>query len=435
MIRLSHITKSFGPTRAVDDVSLEASGGEIVAIVGENGAGKSTLMRIVAGELEPDAGTMQREGNVALVHQHFMLVPELTIAENLALASSKSSRFFVSRRSLERDATRTVAASGIDLREVSRRVETLSVGEKSKLELIKAIAQNPSTLILDEPTATLTPHEAEELFRVMRDLAAAGTAVVFISHKLPEVLAVAGRVVVMRGGRIVLEARDASAESLAAAMVERPSARDDASRTPRRRGDAVALAFEQLTVHRSEIVAIVGVAGNGQTELASRLRDHLGSAGHIPEDRTRDGIVAEMSIAENLALRARRWRPSDASHHAEQLIELYSIRATGSAQPVGSLSGGNQQKVVLARELDRRPEVIIAAEPTRGLDLESTSFVHDQLRSAAAAGAGIVLLTSDLEEAFALADVIHVIDRGRLSDGMSPEEASPRIADLMAGLP
>jgi ABC-type uncharacterized transport system ATPase subunit len=490
-VRLSHILKSFGGTRAVDDVSLDIRRGEILAVVGENGAGKTTLMRIAAGELTPDSGVvvhdedapviLSREGgegpppygatiaaakaaaspqgvlrsaqddsgSVGLVHQHFLLVPELTIAENLAVTATAFR--FLTRKTLEHDAQRTIEASGIELRNVARRVEELSVGEKAKLELIKAIARNPSTLILDEPTSVLTPYEAEELFRVMRGLAAKGTGIVFISHKLPEVLAVAQRIVVMRAGRLVMDTSDATAETLAAAMVPpnvgRASARrgdisfpsgevaqpgtespdaQDSSTSPGMTKRRVAFRHRDLTLHANEIVAIVGVAGNGQSELAAELRALLPRAAHIPEDRTRDGIVAEMTIAENLALRG--------VENAPLMIQLYSIRAHGASQRAGDLSGGNQQKLVLARELDARPEVIIAAEPTRGLDLDATAFVHDRLRAASAAGAAILLITSDLDEAFALADVIRVIYRGRLSEGMTGDEARPRVASLMAGL-
>ena len=432
MLRLSHVSRSFGATHAVDDVSLEVRSGEVLALVGENGAGKSTLMAIAAGELEPDAGTIERYGHVALVHQHFMLVPALTIAENLALADFTPRRLFT-RRSLESQARSILASTGFDLGDVSRRVEELSVGEKSKLELIKAVARRPAVLILDEPTAVLTPHESEELFRVIRRLAAAGTAIVFISHKLPEVLAIAQRIVVMRAGKVVLETADATADTIAAAMVELPPARPDQQQRVLD-GAPLTLAFDDLRVRRSEIVAIVGVAGNGQTELARRLRDALPAAGHIPEDRTRDGVVSAMTLAENLALRARRWKRRDALRHAATMMSLYAIRASGPEQHAGSLSGGNQQKLLLARELDRRPELIVAAEPTRGLDLASTHFVHEQLRTAARAGGAVLLITSDLDEAFALADTIHVIYRGRLSAPMSREEARTRVADLMAGV-
>jgi general nucleoside transport system ATP-binding protein len=417
VLSLANISKSFGATRAVDEASFRVRGGEIVALVGENGAGKTTLMRIAAGELAPDSGEVEREGALELVHQHFMLVPEHTIAENLAL--TRPGFRFTRRAGLEREAANAIAASGIDLPNVARRVGELSVGEKSKLELIKAIARTPSTLVLDEPTSVLTPAESRELFAVMRRLAANGTAVVFISHKLPEVMEIAGRIVVMRAGRVVAEKRreETTASELANAMTQSP----------------LPASGERARV-KGHITAIVGVAGNGQTELAAKLRDEHPDAAHIPEDRTRDGIVAEMSIAENLALRANRWSPREAVRHSREMIELYSIRAHGPNQRVGDLSGGNQQKVVLARELHPQPPIIIAAEPTRGLDLNATAFVHDQLRAAADSGARVTLITSDLDEAFALAGTIQVIYRGQLSDPMSVEEAQTRVANLMAGL-
>jgi simple sugar transport system ATP-binding protein len=370
-------------------------------------------MRIVAGELRADGGTIELDGAAGFVHQHFLLVNDFSIAENLALAT----------RTSPREAERIIAATGIALAEPTRRAGDLAVGEKAKLELIKAIARKPSLLILDEPTSVLTPFEAEELFAVIRRLASAGTSVVFITHKIREVLAVARRVVVMRRGRVV-EGVALDAESIATAML---SVAAGGPRADRRTSRAA--------LHESgEILAIVGVAGNGQRELAEQyLRDHPRSRlGFIPEDRTRDGLVAEMSIAENVALAADDWR--GAVRRTQQLIDTYSIRAQSPRQAAGALSGGNQQKVLLARELDREPEVIVAAEPTRGLDLEATRFVREQLRAAAARGARVILITSDLDEAFELADGIQVIYRGQLSDRMTPDEASSRVAALMAGV-
>ena len=257
----------------------------------------------------------------------------------------------------------------------------------------------------------------------MRTLATSGTAIVFISHKLPEVLAIAQRIAVMRAGKLVLETRSATPESLAQAMTQSPL--PSPTERTRDRGD-VALQYGDLLLHHGEILALLGVAGNGQAQIAEELRRRLPRAGHIPEDRTRDGVVAEMTIAENLALRVVR--------DATQTIARYSIRATGPRQLAGSLSGGNQQKVILARELDRRPDVIVAEEPTRGLDLDATRFVHERLREAASGGAAILLITSDLDEAFALADAMQVIYRGRLSSRMTPEDASSRVANLMAGV-
>jgi simple sugar transport system ATP-binding protein len=369
------------------------------------------------------------------VHQHFLLVNELTIAENLALASSPAFRF-ATRRTLESEAAKTIAASGIELADVTRRVEKLSVGEKSKLELVKAIAGHPATLILDEPTSVLTPHESEELFHVMRALAANGAAVVFISHKLREVLAVADRIVVMRQGRIAAERSSAetTAEELAAIMVPRVGASTSTTRPAIDQKNALIELADHLSIRAGEIAAIVGVAGNGQGELAAQMRERFPDGGHVPEDRTRDGIIADMTIAENLALKWKRWNRRAAARHAEEMIALHSIRARGGSQRAGDLSGGNQQKVILARELHPKPRVIVAAEPTRGLDIEAARFVHDQLRAAAADGAAILLITSDLDEAFALADSLRVIYRGRWSDPMTPEEATSRVASLMAGV-
>jgi simple sugar transport system ATP-binding protein len=433
-MRLSHITKRFGTNIAVDDVSLDFAPGEIVGLVGENGAGKTTLMSIAAGELAADEGAIDDRESVGTVHQHFLLVGEFTIAENLALAM------------WGRDPQAIIRDSGIELRDVHRRVADLSVGEKAKLELIKAVARRPRFLVLDEPTSVLAPAEAGELFAVMRGLAAAGTTVVFISHKIPEVLEVATRVVVMRRGRIVADGAGMGAEELAALMVERRKVerRSDSpvrqtseiSRTgePGLRLPALRL-DEGIAVHPGEIVAIIGVAGNGQSELAMSLRDSLqSSVAHIPEDRARDGLIAEMTIAENIALAEPRWRPRLAASRAAALIERFDIRAQSPLQRAGSLSGGNQQKVILARELERKPEIIIAAEPSRGLDIEATRFVHSELRAAAARGAAILLITSDLDEAFALGDAIHVIYRGKLSARLTPAEAAEQAPQLMGGV-
>jgi ABC-type uncharacterized transport system ATPase subunit len=434
MLSLSHISKSYGATRVVDDVSLTITPGEIVGLIGENGAGKTTLMRIVAGEIEPDAGEIVAPHGVGMVHQHFALVSHFTIAENLALIRDRRFRF-VSSRSLEREAETAIAATGIELPEVSRRAADLSVGERAKLELIKAVASHPELLILDEPTSVLTPLESADLFRLMRRLAGGGTAVVFITHKIAEVTAVAERLIVMRHGRVVADtqAKGMSGEQIAELMIGDVSV----SAGFRRNTGGLKPASTQMIsadplLHRGEIVAVVGVAGNGQGELAERVR-HTPNVriGFIPEDRTRHALIGEMSIAENIALRSGR---RNARERAERLIDAYRIKARGPDQLAGELSGGNQQKVVLARELDRKPELLIASEPTRGLDIEATRFVHEQLRATAGGGAAVLLITSDLDEAFALADGIHVIYRGTLSPRMTADEASGRVATLMAGL-
>ena len=433
MLRLSYVSKSFGATRAVDDVSLVINPGEIVGLIGENGAGKTTLMRIVAGEIAADAGRISTPPT-GMVHQHFALVSHFTIAENLALVRDRGFRF-TSRAALESEATTMIESAEIDLPDVSRQAADLSVGERAKLELIKAVASHPELLILDEPTSVLTPLESADLFRLMRRLAAAGTAIVFITHKIPEVVEVAERLIVMRRGRMVADTRaeGMSAEQIAELMVGDPAVGALFSSHNGGLKAASTLMIANPPLHRGEIVAVVGVAGNGQGELAERLLQTTGvRVGFIPEDRTRQALIGEMSIAENIALRSGR---REARERAGPLIAEYRIKARGPDQLAGELSGGNQQKVVLARELDRKPDLLIASEPTRGLDIEATRFVHDQLRAAVDGGAAVLLITSDLDEAFAIADGIHVIYRGTLSPRMTREEASGRVAALMAGLP
>jgi ABC-type uncharacterized transport system ATPase subunit len=432
MLSISHVSKSYGVTRAVDDVSFDIAPGEIVGLIGENGAGKTTLMRIVAGEIAPDTGRIAAPAT-GMVHQHFALVSHFTIAENLALVRDRRFRF-VSRGAVERQATVMIESSGIELPDVSRRAADLSVGERAKLELIKAATSQPELLILDEPTSVLTLLESADLFRLMRRLAGAGTAIVFITHKIPEVVEVAERLIVMRRGRVVADtlAKGMSADDIARAMVGDPGVGAGFSTHNRGLKPAAALIIANPPLHAGEIVAVVGVAGNGQRELAERVR-HTPDVrvGYIPEDRARHALIGEMSIAENIALRSGR---KDARARAERLIAEYRIKARGPDQLAGELSGGNQQKVVLARELDRKPDLLIASEPARGLDIEATRFVHDQLRAAAGGGAAVLLITSDLDEAFALADGIHVIYRGTLSSGMTRQEASGRVGALMAGL-
>ncbi len=455
-VRLRQVVKSFAATKAVDDVSLGIQPGEIVALVGENGAGKTTLVRLMTGELVADAGEIAVRGNAELVHQHFALVGDFTIAENLVLGDRASFRVR-SLRAVRKDASAMIERTGIDLPEIDRRVDELSVGERAKVELIKALSRDPSVLILDEPTSVLTPLETAELFRTIRNLSGRGTAVVFVSHKLPEVFELTGRIVAMRRGKIVADvnASESDANSLADAMVGDRRVVETTPPIPRASAGEVRLSVVHLSsarledatfeVRAGEIVGIIGVAGNGQDQLARALRglDRPVSGqiqikgeevAFIPEDRTRDGVIAEMTIAENLALPSHHWDPRTAERRARELIESYSIRATSPLQRAGTLSGGNQQKLILARELDRNPSTIVAAEPTRGLDIDSTAFVHAQLRAARDSGAAILLITSDLDETLTLSDWVHVIYRGRLSERMSPNEAQARAPRLMAGL-
>jgi ABC-type uncharacterized transport system ATPase subunit len=498
-IRIEHISHSFGSFQSVRDVSLSFRRGEVLGLVGENGAGKTTVMRIVAGELRPSSGAIRiddrqvsfpsaRQASAAgieMVHQHLMLVPAFTIAENLALAGSASRPLF-REEELLRAAAETIARSGMPLSDPGRRVAELSVGERARLEVIKAVSRRPSLLILDEPTSVLTPDESASLVDLMRRLAAEGTAVVLISHKLPEVFAASDRIAVLRGGRLIRVAAasetdpaavvrdmlggdsaaiDGAMAGLMATAPDNRLAEGGAGAIPRLRLNAVSsaprdagppLGNVSLDVAAGGIVAIIGVAGNGQSELAQLLRGlrsptagtieidgeamsgprllEYRGIGHIPEDRTRDGVVTEMTIAENLSLAAVGWNRRTSIRASNEAIDLFSIRARGPSQRAGELSGGNQQKMILARELGRCPSLVVAAEPTRGLDLGSAAFVHDRLRAAAASGTGILLITSDLDEAWALAAAVHVLYRGRLSRRLSVGEAMQNAGAMMAGL-
>lgn len=483
LITLAAIRRQFGAVVAVDDVSISFRSGQIVALLGHNGAGKSTLMNIVSGTDHPDSGSISIDGNptrvwsaakaaaarVVMVHQHFKLVPNFTVAENLALASRRIPGLFSPSR-LRSFAETTIEESGIRMERPDRRVTELSVGEQSKVELIKALARNPRLLILDEPTSVLTAAESEELFAILRSLSSGGLAVVLVTHKLSEVMAVADRVVVMRDGRIVLdEARGSlSRTTIATAMHE--TAAPERTLGVRTAGqvrlelrDVWAPAVERtlalrnvtISVRAGEIVAVVGAAGNGQQELARLVRGLIEAAGgtilvdgnevhrralfqrpdiaHIPPDRTREGIIGEMSLDENLALRSR--DPLAArKRKAASIVAAFAIRATSIDQPAGSLSGGNQQKLLLGRELQTSPRIIIASDPTRGLDPGATEMVRAHLLSAVSAGAALLLITSDTDEALQLADGIHVLYRGELGERLEPSQAASQLGSRMAGV-
>jgi ABC-type uncharacterized transport system ATPase subunit len=485
LLELSAVSKRFGLLRAVDGVSLAIRAGEITAIIGENGAGKTTLMRLAAGALRPDAGKIRIEGRevdlrspndaaafgVEMVHQHFAIVPELTIAENLAL-SSADLPLIHSHGTLMRAAVRAVERSGLRVPPLDRKLSALSVGERATVELVKALSRGPRLLILDEPTSVLSPPEVTELATRLRELAEQGTAIVFVTHKLSEVFDISERVYVMRGGHMVLDRATAGSEpaELARAMTgegidleEQPEPHVATAASPLLEvralsllsGDRKLLDGIGLSVGPGEIVAIVGVAGNGQSELAQvlrgiiptsigeiRLQGHAlsqrdlacsAAIGYIPADRTRDGIIPQMSIAENLSLGHRTWNRKSGERQALMDIQRYSIVCRGPRQLAGSLSGGNQQKVILARELEKHPKALIAAEPTRGLDLRATRFVHDRLREVAASGAALILLTSDLDEALSLSDALHVMYRGRLGPRLTPRVDRGTIGLQMAG--
>jgi len=455
-LELRDVTKRFGSAVALDDVSLRVRPKTVHALVGENGAGKTTLMRIAFGLIRPDAGDVFAAGSmrpitsatdaidagIGMVHQHFSNVPALTVAENVALGGR--GRF--DRRGAAARVDEIGERTGLHL-EPHARVDSLSVGAQQRLEIVKALAREARILILDEPTAVLAPVEAEDLLRWLRAFADEGHAVVLITHKLAEALAVADDVTVLRHGRVVLDAHaaDLTPRGLAAALLG-----DELVATPPapgvRAGNIVAAVRRatvsdergvtvvrdaDLEVHGGEIVGLAGVEGAGQKELlrlfASRTRADRGevhvpaSVGFVPEDRQRDALVLDFTLGENIALRgagARRGlaRRSEFDTLTQTLIRDFDVRGGDANGTARTLSGGNQQKLILARELDDSPSLLVAENPTRGLDIRAAQAVHDRLRAVARSGAAVLLYSSDLDEVLQLATRVFVVHAGRVRE-------------------
>ena len=492
-IVLEGIAKAFGPVRAIRNASLRVARGEIHALMGENGAGKSTLMRVLAGMFTPDAGTARVEGRdatgwdttaaiaagVGMVHQHFMLVPTLTVAENVMLGREMTRGLSLDRAGAEAAVRALCAQTGLVV-DPSRRVAELSVGEAQRVEILKVLFRGARTLILDEPTAVLSPPEVQELWRVLRTLRANGGTVVLITHKLDEVIDISDTITVMRAGETVgrMATAGTTPSEIARAMVGRDvalAARVDTGavvptfRTARLevrdlvvRGSTRAAAVDRVsfTIAAGEIFGIAGVEGNGQTELIEALAGlrpaeagsvtldghditRLGVAeridrglAHIPEDRHLRGLVLDYSIADNLILGRQHAYAGrfalDAARvagNAAHQVQAFDIRPADAGLPARSLSGGNQQKVVIARELggERWPSVILAAQPTRGVDVGAIEFIHARLRAARDAGGAIVLVSADLAEVIALSTRVAVMYGGRIVTIVPGDAATPAL--------
>jgi simple sugar transport system ATP-binding protein len=495
-LELRGITKRFGDFTANDAIDLVIEPGTVHALLGENGAGKSTLMNVLFGLYDPDGGEIliddkpvtfagpgdAMSAGIAMVHQHFMLVHPFTVAENVMLGHEQITGPF---RLLDINAARD------KVREISGRfgfnvdpdavIEDLPVGAQQRVEIIKALSQRAEVLILDEPTAVLTPQETDELLEIVRQLRDSGTAVVLITHKLREVQAIADTITVIRRGKVVGTALPtASREELASLMVGRAVTMtvDKTDATP---GDAVLsvdglsvvddLGVVQLNdvsfeVRAGEILAIAGVQGNGQTELTEALLGAVtpiaGTAtldgkkitglsikrvlesglGFVPEDRTEDGLVAAFTIANNLILdvfdkppysKAGALKPGVIDESAKKAVEQFDIRTTSVNLTAGSLSGGNQQKVVLARELSRPLKLLIASNPTRGLDVGSIEFVHKRIIEERDAGAAVLIVSAELDEVVALADRIAVMYHGEIVGIVPPDTSREDLGLMMAG--
>ncbi len=505
MIELLHISKRFGGVRALDDVSLALAPGERVALVGENGAGKTSLMNVLYGLYQPDAGSIRFDGaearlstpkdalarGVGMVHQHFTLVPTLSVAENVVLGSEPRRGLFFDALRAEREVQATARRFGFSL-DARALVGGLTVGSQQKVEIVKALHRGVKTLVLDEPTAVLTPQEADELFAVTRTLSEAGLTVVLISHKLKEVLAFATRVAVMRKGALVKEAKaqETSAAELARWMVGEgsdlpvtlsgveggadlpftlsPSKGAELAAPPsapvaletRALAARPRLADVTLSVRAGEILGIAGVDGNGQRELAEVLTGLRAASGgtfsvlgqpathrsprelrerglaHIPEDRLRHAIVPALTVEENVSLGRQASAPFAKGPWVDfpsrrtrtvALLEAHDVRPRAPLFRMGGLSGGNQQKLVVGRELDGAPKVLIAVQPTRGLDIAAVAAVRRHLLEAKAGGCAILLVSLDLDEVLELSDRVVTMFEGRLTGEFTRGEYDERV--------
>jgi len=494
-IELKAITKKFGSLVANDSIDLKVARGEIHAILGENGAGKSTLMNIVYGLVKADSGQILVEDKevsinepadalrygIGMVHQHFMLIPVFTVAENIALGREESRGMFLTLDEVKKKIKALADEFKFDI-DPDALIEDLPVGVQQRVEIIKALIYDAKVLILDEPTAVLTPQETDELLNIMRTLREKGTSIIFITHKLREVKDVADKITIIRLGKVVGTASpDTSQEDLASMMVGR-----QVDLTPNKsdtKTGRVVLDINKLNVSNAlgrkiinllslqvkagEILAIAGVQGNGQSELTRailNLEDHVDGSikldgqeilgltvqdalrkgiAYIPESRELDGLIGSFSIAENLILDVHDLAPVASrgqlnneyiNQNSTKLVKEFDIRTQSIFENVSALSGGNKQKVVLARELSRDVKLVVASQPTRGLDVGSIEFVYEKLLSERSANRAILLISSELDEVLELADRIAVIYKGEIVGEVGPDVSREKLGLMMAGI-
>lgn len=495
-LEMRNVVKRFPGVVANYKVSLDVRTGEVHALLGENGAGKSTLMRQLYGLYQPDEGEIVIDGKaqtfrspadairagIGMIHQHFMLVPTLTVAQNIALGLRSSREPLLDLDRVSRRVRELAEAYGLRL-DPKAYIWQLSVGEQQRVEIVKALFRGASLIILDEPTAVLTPQEVHDLFATLRRMVSEGHSLLFISHKLNEVMDISDRVTVLRDGRMIgtRPTREVSRQELVKMMVGREL--KDLEPRPlkpgptmlmiqglRASGDrgAETLHGIDLEIHAGEIVGLAGVSGNGQRELAECLAgmrkatagrifvEQLditaaslnqrvdGGIAYIPEERMRDGVIREFSVEENIFLHdhaAPQYSRgifldfANMQSHAVDLVDEYAVKAPGLETPLKNLSGGNIQKLIMARELSRRPKVLIAAQPTRGVDIGATEYIHRRLLAQRDGGTAILLISEDLDEILALSDRVAVIYEGRLMDIVSRSKAvAEQLGLLMAGV-
>ncbi|MEN9221419.1 MAG: ABC transporter ATP-binding protein [Thermostichus sp. BF3_bins_97] len=504
-LQLQGITKRYPLVLANDHIDLDVRWGEILALMGENGAGKSTLMKIVYGLVSPDEGSIYVDGQpvriqsptdairlgIGMVHQHFMLVDPLTVVENVILGAEPGNRLQVDFRQARAQVAQVIAEMGFDL-DPDARIEELPVGLQQRVEILKTIYRKARILILDEPTAVLTPQEATELFAFLRRFTQQGGAVIFISHKLKEVLQISDRITVIRDGKVVatVPTAETHTQELARLMVGRevnltvekdvdwPGAGESGApatvlldvqdvwvEIPGRKPAVAGVSFQ---VRSGEIVGIAGVEGNGQTELVEAitgLRSYRGQIrygssalspsarqvrhwglSHIPEDRNVRGLVLDFSTRDNLILGDHHQKPytgwlgffneDSITQHAEKVVDTFDVRPRSISLTARRYSGGNAQKIIVGRELSCGPRVLVAAQPTRGVDVGAIEAIHRRMVQARAQGMAVLLVSADLNEVISLADRILVLHEGRIAGELSPAEATEeRLGLLMGGIP
>ncbi|MCH3917969.1 MAG: ABC transporter ATP-binding protein [Spirochaetia bacterium] len=496
MLVLADITKKYGSLYANKDISLQVDAGEVYCILGENGAGKSTLMNVLYGLTQPDHGKIFIEGapvavtspkvaiahGIGMVHQHFMLIPALTVLENIILASNEVGGVFFDRKQVALQVDKICKAYGFDI-DPFLKVSDLTVGQQQKVEIIKALYHNCQLLILDEPTAVLTPQEIEELFIIMKRFKEERKSIIFISHKLQEVMQISDRIGVLRNGSIVsvVNKSDTDEQELACLMVGRHISMDVERPFPpsrekvldihdlqvRGRKATRAVHDLSLTVHAGEIYGIAGVDGNGQSELINAITGLVKTksgevsicgqnmtnkpvcqilrqgVSHIPEDRQHVGLMMQQSILKNLMIHECitgdcqgfliDWEKERT--HVSTVVDKYNIKIPGLQSHICCLSGGNQQKAVVARELEKEPKLLIAVHPTRGVDVGAIAFIRKQIMAARNRGCAVLLVSFELDEILALSDRIGVIFDGNIIGEMTADEASVnKIGMLMAGV-
>lgn len=495
IVEMSNITKQYPLVKALDQVDFQLAEGEIHSLLGENGAGKSTLMKVLYGMCRPDTGSIRVFGKevrvkkprqavdmgIGMVHQHFMLTPVMTVTENIVIGNEPVKGLFFDMERAVKQVGKMIKRYGFHI-SPTEKVADLSVGEQQKVEILKTLYSGAKILIMDEPTAVLTPQEVSELFSILRQLKEQGKSIIIITHKLKETLEIADRMSVLRDGRMVktgLPVMNAKAEDLARMMVGREVTLGITRRSKgmgsialeakniqlQEKGRSV-LKDLSLTLHKGEILGIAGIEGNGQTELIEVLTglrkmdsgeiikdktDLNGDAkhfiqrkiGHIPEDRMTRGLVLELSIGQNIILGYQELgkfsnkgvlRQRAVKKFSEELIQEFGIKAPGAETLCNALSGGNQQKVVIARVFSEDPDVIIIAQPTRGVDIGAMEYIHNKMLDLRDEGKAILLISADLDEVRSLSDRLAVIYDGQIVSCANPEEyTETELGLLMTG--